>query len=61
MQALETRLTSVAGSTGACGNGGPAGTLNDNLNLGVNGGNVKLGALLNTLGGKSGDFCYVYY
>ncbi|KAH7320731.1 hypothetical protein B0I35DRAFT_477288 [Stachybotrys elegans] len=60
LQDLETRLTAVAGNTGSYGNGGARGTLNDLLNLGYNGGNVALGSLLNTMGGKGGEFCYIY-
>lgn len=56
LQDLQTRLQSVGGNTGA----GRPGTLNDLMNLGVNGGDVKLGSLLNTLGGNDGKFCYIY-
>lgn len=35
-------------------------TLDDTMNLGVNGGEERLGDLLSTLGGKGGDFCYIY-
>ncbi|EJT78180.1 para-nitrobenzyl esterase [Gaeumannomyces tritici R3-111a-1] len=56
MQDLENRLNAVGGDTSA----GLPGSRDDMVNIGVNGGDVKLGSLLNTLGGKGGEFCYIY-
>lgn len=58
LQDLDSRLTSVGGRVG--GGSNRQGSLQDNVNLGLQGGDVALGELLNTMGGKSGDFCYIY-
>ncbi|RYP25699.1 hypothetical protein DL768_011394 [Monosporascus sp. mg162] len=56
MQDLSTRLTAVGGRTSR----GRPGSLNEDIDIGVLGDSVKLGKLLNTMGGKGGDFCYIY-
>jgi tyrosinase len=58
LQDLETRLTAVAGTV--AGGGNRAGSLRDKVHLGITGPEVELGSLLNTIGGKGGEFCYIY-
>lgn len=60
LQDLETRLGAVAGSKGPFGRGGGLGSLLDDVNLGLVGGGVSLGSLLDTMGGMGGEFCYIY-
>lgn len=36
------------------------GTVNDDVDLGWTAPKVKLGDLLNTMGGNGGKFCYIY-
>ncbi|TLD03220.1 uncharacterized protein PgNI_12502 [Pyricularia grisea] len=57
LQDLENRLTAVDGNNNK---NGRKGTVNDDTNLGGVAGSVKLGDLLNTMGGKGGEFCYIY-
>lgn len=57
LQDLDSRLTAVAGSVAGSNR---QGSLSDRVNLGVSGPEVVLGDLLDTMGGKSGDFCYIY-
>lgn len=59
LQDLKTRLTAVTGPTSMMG-GGRTGTINDDVDLGWTAPKVKLGDLLNTLGGNGGKFCYIY-
>jgi tyrosinase len=60
MQDLGTRLTQVSGGTSMSGFGSKNGTLTDDQDFGWSGPKVKLGDLLNTMGGNSGKFCYNY-
>ncbi|RYO73934.1 hypothetical protein DL766_005893 [Monosporascus sp. MC13-8B] len=56
IQDLSTRLTAVGGRTSK----GRPGSLDEDVDIDVLGDSVKLGELLNTMGGKGGDFCYIY-
>lgn len=60
LQDLDTRLSAVAGRNGPFGAGGSLGALSDDVNLGLMGEGVSLGSLLDTMGGKGGEFCYIY-
>ncbi|KAK7961691.1 tyrosinase central domain-containing protein [Apiospora aurea] len=57
VQDLQSRLSTVAGNDLKTNR---AGSLKDTVNLGILNGDVELGALLNTLGGNGGEFCYIY-
>ncbi|KAK7913932.1 Di-copper centre-containing [Apiospora marii] len=57
VQDLKTRLTAVGGNDLQTNR---AGSLKDTVSLGLLNGDVELGALLNTLGGNGGEFCYIY-
>ncbi|EPE34212.1 Di-copper centre-containing [Glarea lozoyensis ATCC 20868] len=61
LQDLSTRLNEVAGTI-TLGNVPPSrnGTVDDVVGLGVNAKGVRLGELLNTMGGLGREFCYVY-
>ncbi|RYP05512.1 hypothetical protein DL764_003772 [Monosporascus ibericus] len=56
MQDLPTRLAAVGGRTSQ----GRPGSLDEDVDISILGKSVKLGELLNTMGGKGGDFCYIY-
>ncbi|RYP61939.1 hypothetical protein DL771_009946 [Monosporascus sp. 5C6A] len=56
MQDLSTRLTAVGGRTSQ----GRPGSLDEDVDISDLADSVKLGELLNTMGGKGGDFCYIY-
>lgn len=57
VQDLQSRLTAVGGNDLQTNR---AGSLKDTVSLGLLNGDVELGALLNTLGGNGGEFCYIY-
>jgi len=61
LQDLAVRQSTVAGTL-TLQNMPPSrnGTLEDVNDLGVNGEGVPLGDLLSTMGGKNGEFCYIY-
>lgn len=58
LQDLDTRLTAVAGRVG--GGSTRQGSLQDDVSLGFAAGSTVLGELMDTMGGKGGDFCYIY-
>ncbi|KAK8017006.1 Tyrosinase-like protein orsC [Apiospora rasikravindrae] len=57
VQDLQSRLSAVAGNNLKTNR---VGSLKDTVDLGILNGEVELGALLNTLGGNGGEFCYIY-
>lgn len=61
MQDLQDRLTALS-CTLRMENFPPSrnATLSDVIDLGYNAPGVQLGAVLNTLGGLGGEFCYIY-
>lgn len=61
LQDLEVRQNVISGTI-TLNNNPPSrnGTLDDPTDLGINGEAVRLGDLLTTMGGKGGDFCYIY-
>lgn len=61
LQDLEKRLSAVSGTI-TLGNVPPSrnATLDDDVDLGYIAPAVKLGSLLNTMGGLGGEFCYIY-
>jgi tyrosinase len=60
-QDLKSRLTAVSGTL-TLGNVPPSrnATLDDDVDLGYIAPAVKLGSLLDTMGGLDGEFCYIY-
>jgi len=61
LQDLETRQSAVAGTLTMSDNPpSREGTLDDPIDMGVNGGPLPLGDLLSTMGGAKGGFCYIY-
>ncbi len=61
LQDLSKRLSAVSGTI-TIGNVPPSrnATLDDDVDLGYIAPAVKLGSLLDTLGGLGGEFCYIY-
>ncbi|KAK6860703.1 Di-copper centre-containing [Apiospora arundinis] len=57
VQDLQSRLSAVGGNDLQTNR---AGSLKDTVSVGLLNGDVELGALLNTLGGNGGEFCYIY-
>lgn len=57
LQDLDTRLHTVAGQNKQT---RKPGALTDLVDLGINGGGVEIGDLLDTMGGLDGELCYIY-
>jgi tyrosinase len=58
MQNLESRLFEVEGYNKQTRRDG---TASDKIDLGVNGPSVEISSLLDTMGGLSGELCYIYF